>query len=324
MKQVLLSGVKPTGTVHIGNYFGAIKQFVDLTKQYETYIFVADLHALTSVKDRATLAEGIVETAITYLVAGLDPKHVTLFKQSDVPQLTELAWTFNCLTTMPYLMRAHAFKDAEAKNKEINVGVFDYPILMAADILLPNADVVPVGKDQEQHVEIARDLAEKFNRTYGETFKLPKAIIEKEVATVPGTDGQKMSKSYGNVISLFATDAEIEKLVMTIPTDSTPVQEAKDPDASNLFNIHKLLLDDAGVVALRNKYTTPGMSYKEAKDMLIADLKIFIAPFRERREYWVKNRHKVLQILKQGGKKMNKHAENRMKDIRKKIGVLLY
>jgi tryptophanyl-tRNA synthetase len=324
MKQVLLSGVKPTGAVHIGNYFGAIKQFVDLTTQYETYIFVADLHALTSIKDRKTLEEGIIDTAITYLAAGIDPKKVTLFKQSDTPQLTELAWTFNCLTTMPYLMRAHAFKDAEAKNKEINVGVFDYPILMAADILLPHADVVPVGKDQEQHVEIARDLAEKFNRTYGDTFKLPKAIIDKDVATVPGTDGQKMSKSYGNVISLFASDEEIEKLVMTIPTDSTPITEGKNPDTSNLFNIHKLLLTEEEVFALRQKYTTPGMSYKEAKDMLINDLKRFIAPFRERRAYWIKNRNKVVSILAKGGKKMHDLAEKRMKDIRKKIGVSIY
>jgi len=324
MKPILLSGVKATGEPHIGNYFGAIKQFVDMQGEYDTYVFIPDLHSLTSVKDRQTLEDNIFETMLTYLAAGLDPKKVTLFKQSDVPQVTELMWIFNCLTTMPYLMRGHAFKDAEAKNKEINVGIFDYPVLMAADILLPNADVVPVGKDQEQHVEIARDIAEKFNRTYGDTFKLPKAIIKEGVSVVPGTDGQKMSKSYGNVISLFASDEEIEKLVITIPTDSTPVDAPKDPDTNNIFNIHKLLHDEAGVAELRKKYTTPGMSYRDAKQMLITDLKAFIAPFRERRDYWVKNRSKVLKILQKGGKKMNKLAEKRMQDIRKKIGVSLY
>lgn len=324
MKQILLSGVKPTGAVHIGNYFGALKQFVDLTAAYETNIFIADLHALTTIKDRATLEQLIIDTAVTYLAIGLDPKKITLFKQSDVPQVTELAWIFNCLTTMPYLMRAHAFKDAEAKNKEISVGVFDYPILMAADILLPNAHVVPVGKDQEQHVEIARDIAEKFNRIYGNTFNLPQAIIKKEVATVPGIDGQKMSKSYGNVISLFATDTEIEKLVMSIPTDSTPVDQPKNPDTNNIFNIHRLLLGEVGEQELRIRYATPGMSYKDAKALLIADLKTFITPFREKQQYWSNNRSKVLTILKAGGKKMNKRAEQRMRDIRKKIGTVLY
>lgn len=323
-KPILLSGVKATGEPHIGNYFGAIKQFVEMQHDYDTYVFIPDLHSLTSVKDRKTLEDNIFETMLTYLAAGLDPKKVTFFKQSDVPQVTELTWIFNCLITMPYLMRAHAFKDAEAKNKEINVGVFDYPVLMAADILLPGANIVPVGKDQEQHVEIARDIAEKFNRTYGETFVLPKALIKEDVAVVPGTDGQKMSKSYGNVISLFASDEAIDKLVATIPTDSTPVDAPKNPDTNNIFNIHKLLLSDADAAALRTCYETPGMSYKEAKDALAKDLKAFIAPFRERRAYWEKNRSKVLKILKNGGKKMNKRAEARMKDVRTKIGVSLY
>ncbi|MEY2640975.1 MAG: hypothetical protein RL150_368 [Candidatus Parcubacteria bacterium] len=322
-KPILLSGVKATGDPHIGNYFGAIKQFVDMQHDYDTHVFIPDLHSLTSVKDRAQLEHNIFETMLTYLAAGLDPKRVTFFKQSDVPQVTELTWMFNCLTTMPYLMRAHAFKDAEAKNKEINVGIFDYPVLMAADILLPGAAIVPVGKDQEQHVEIARDIAEKFNRTYGDTFSLPKALIKEDVAVVPGTDGQKMSKSYGNVISLFATDDEIDKLVATIPTDSTPVDAPKNPDTSNIFNIHKLLLDEAGVAALRKRYETPGMSYKDAKDALKQDLKAFIAPFRERRAYWEKNRGKVLKILKKGGAKMHKRAEATMRDIRTKVGLTL-
>jgi len=324
MKQVLLSGVKATGKPHIGNYFGAIKQFIDLQDQYDTYIFIPDLHSITTVKNPKQLEANIFETAVTYLACGIDPKKVTLFKQSDVPQVTELTWIFNCLTTMPYLMRAHAYKDAEAKNKDITVGIFNYPVLMAADILLPNANVVPVGKDQEQHIEIARDIAQKFNSTYGETFASPKAIIKEDVAVVPGIDGQKMSKSYGNVISLFSTDEEIDALVAKIPTDSTPVNAPKDTTTNNIFNIHTLLLENEEKAALKNLYETPGLSYKDAKDNLSKDLKAFIAPLRERHEYWKNNPKKVHAILKKGGKKMNKLAEARMKEIRKKVGVSLY
>ncbi len=180
-KKILLSGIQPSGRPHIGNYFGALKQFVDLQDTYESYVFIADLHALTSVQNGKQLSEAIVDVALDYLAIGLDPEKVTLYKQSDVPAHTELGWIFNCITTMPYLMRSHAFKDAEARNKEINVGRFDYPMLMAADILLYEPDVVPVGQDQKQHVEIARDTAEKFNHIYGETFKLPEPIIKKRL-----------------------------------------------------------------------------------------------------------------------------------------------
>ena len=232
-RKILLSGVKPTGRVHIGNYFGAMKQFVEMQNDFESYIFIADYHAVTTVQSKEELSKGIVDVALDYLAIGLDPKKVVLFKQSDVPAVHELTWIFNCITTMPYLMRAHAYKDAEAKNKEINVGVFDYPILMASDILLQDADVVPVGQDQKQHVEYARDTAQKFNNVFGagkEIFKLPEPLILKSVETVPGTDGKKMSKSYGNVIPLFATYEEIKKAVMSIPTDSKGVEESKNPE----------------------------------------------------------------------------------------------
>ena len=218
-QKIMLSGVKPTGRPHIGNYFGAMRQFVELQNDYRTHIMLADLHALTTVKNAKQLKADTLDLAIDYLAIGLDPNKVTLFKQSDVPEHSELAWIFDCITTMPYLMRAHAYKDAEAKNKELDVGTFTYPMLMAADILLYDTDVVPVGKDQQQHVEYVRDTAEKFNRLFGETFKLPKAMILEAVETVPGLDGQKMSKSYGNTIPLFAKDAEIKKLVMSIVTD---------------------------------------------------------------------------------------------------------
>jgi len=319
MKKKLISGIKPTGKLHLGNYFGAMKQFIDLQNEYDSNIFIADFHALTSIQDRKTLEENIINIAIDYLAVGLDPKKVNLFKQSDVPEVTEANWIFNCITTMPFLMRAHSFKDAEAKNKEINVGIFDYPLLMAADILLPGADVVPVGKDQKQHVEIARDTVEKFNRIYGDTFKLPKAIIKSEVETVPGVDGQKMSKSYNNTIPLFASDEEIKKIVMSIKTDSKSPEESKNPDEVIIYQIHKLVIDSKKDNEIRSKYNI-GIGYKEAKDLLVEDLISFIKPIREKREYWVKNPNKVKKILEKGGKKARKEISAKMHEVRKKVG----
>jgi tryptophanyl-tRNA synthetase len=315
MKKILLSGVKPTGRPHIGNYFGAMKQFVELQNEHEAHIFIADLHALTTVQNREELEANTLGVLLDYMAIGLDPKNVTLYKQSDVPQVTELTWILNCLATMPYLMRAHAFKDAEAKNKEINVGVFDYPLLMAADILLPGADIVPVGQDQKQHVEIARDMAQKFNNAFGETFKLPEAMIISDMATVPGTDGQKMSKSYGNTIPLFATDEEIEKAVMGIVTDSgSDVPE-------NVYAIHSLLRNknDLEVIYSENKG-----QYKKLKELLIEDLKAFIKPMREKRQALEEDKNAVLEILKSGGKAANERAEKKMEEVRKAVGLKLY
>lgn len=323
-RKILVSGVKPTGRVHIGNYFGAMKQFVELQDKYESYIFIADYHAMTTVQNRAELMQGIIDVALDYLAIGLDPKKVTLFKQSDVPQVAELSWMFNCITTMPYLMRSHAYKDAQAKDKEINVGVFDYPLLMAADILMQDADVVPVGQDQKQHVEYARDTAQKFNRIYGETFKMPEHFIITNVETIPGTDGKKMSKSNDNVIPLFATDDEIKKAVMKIPTDSKGVEESKNPDESAIFAIHKLLLNGEALKNLEDKYKNGGMGYKEAKELLINDLIAFIKPMREKRAMLAEDMEDVLDILKNGGKRAQMNAEKKMKEIREKVGVEIY
>lgn len=323
-KKILLSGIKPSGRLHIGNYFGAMRQFLDLQNEYESYIFIADYHAMTTLQDGKQMQKNILDLVIDYLAVGLDPKKVVLFKQSDVPQVTELAWMFNCITTVPYLMRAHAFKDAEAKNAEINVGVFDYPILMAADILIQDADVVPVGQDQKQHVEYARDTAQKFNRIFGnndEIFKLPEPLILKEVETVPGTDGRKMSKSYGNVIPLFASDEEIRKAVMSIPTDSKGVAEPKNPDESNLFAIHKLFLKGPKLEEIRARYTNGGLGYKEAKELLIADLTAFIKPIREKREVLARDLRYVKKVLKKGGIAANKRAEAKIKIVREKVGI---
>jgi tryptophanyl-tRNA synthetase len=323
MKQKLISGIKPTGRPHLGNYFGAMKQFVDLQDQYNSSVFIADYHALTSVNDADAMRSDILDIAIDYLAIGLDPKKVTLFKQSDVPQVTEAAWIFDCITTMPQLMRAHSFKDAEAKDKEINVGVFNYPILMAADILLSDADVVPVGQDQKQHIEIARDTAGKFNRQFGDTFKNPKEIILEEVATVPGIDGQKMSKSYGNTIPLFATDEEIKSAVMKIPTDSSGIDDPKNPDESIIYQIHSLVVSEDKKQELRDSFEKGGVGYKDLKENLITDLVAFISPMRERRAEIAKNPKKVLKILKRGGEVARKNAESKMIEVRSKIGINL-
>lgn len=314
-KKILLSGVKPTGRPHIGNFFGAMRQFVELQDKYECYIFIADFHALTTVQNAKEMEENILGVLLDYLAIGLNPKKVTIFKQSDVPQVFELAWIFNCITTMPYLMRAHAFKDAEAKNKEINVGIFDYPLLMAADILIQDANVVPIGQDQKQHVEIARDTAMKFNRIFGETFVVPEHLILDSVKTVPGIDGQKMSKSYGNTISLFATDEEIRKAVMSIVTDSS----AGVP--KNVRAIHELFRDGKYLDDLYAKNTG---KYKVLKEALLTDVISFIKPLREKRQSLEKDNKKVLKILKDGGEEARDRAEKKMELVRKLIGTKLY
>jgi len=315
MKKILLSGVKPTGACHIGNYFGAMKQFVDFSQDYESYVFIADYHALNFVQNKREMQKIIIDVLLDYLAIGLDPQKVVLFKQSDISEHTELTWIFDTITTMPYLQRAHAYKDAIARNKEVNIGTFNYPMLMAADILLYKTDVVPVGQDQKQHVEIARDTAQKFNRIFGETFKLPEHMILKDVAIVPGTDGRKMSKSYGNTIPLFAEYDEIKKCVMKIVTDST----GEFP--KNIYAIHKLLRPEG---ELKKVYEEKKGKYKEIKEMLIEDLERFIAPMREKRKEFEKNIPKLMEILKEGKEKAKKIASQKMEEVREKIGVKLY
>jgi len=323
-KKILVSGVKPTGRPHIGNYFGAMKQFVDLQDEYNCHIFIADLHALTTVQNAGEMRENIINLIIDYLAIGLDPERVVFYKQSDIKEHAELAWIFNCITTMPYLMRAHAFKDAEARNKEINVGIFDYPMLMAADILLYDADVVPVGKDQKQHIEFTRDTAEKFNRIFGQTFKLPKDLIIESIESIPGTDGQKMSKSYDNTIELFAEYDDIKKAVMSIPTDSLGIDEPKDPDKDNVFALHKLFATSDELAGIRERYKKGGLGHKESKEILIENIERMIAPLREKREEIAGNRDRILDILKRGAETASKQAGMKMSDVRKKIGVDIY
>jgi tryptophanyl-tRNA synthetase len=318
-KKILLSGVQPTGTLHIGNYFGAIRQFVDLQDKYDTRIFIADFHAITTVQDKELLSHNIYDIVCDYLALGLDPEKIVLFQQSKIPEVAELTWYFNCLTTVPYLERAHAYKDKVANGKEPSVGLFDYPILMASDILIQDAHVVPVGQDQKQHIEFARDIAEKFNRVYGETFRLPEPLIMDTVAIVPGTDGRKMSKSYGNTIPLFATEEEIKKAVMSIPTDSRGKDEVKNPDDLVLYQIHKLFNDTPEI---RAGYTQ-GLGYKDAKEMLIADINAWIAPLREKRAFIAADKKMVLKVLEHGAQQARTIVEEKMKEVREKIGLLL-
>ncbi len=312
MKKLILSGLKPTGRPHLGNYFGAMKQWVELSNENESYVFIADYHALNFIQNKDEMKQNIIGVLLDYLAIGLDPEKVTLYKQSDISEHAELAWIFDTLTTMPYLMRAHAFKDAEAKNKEISVGTFNYPMLMAADILLYEPDLVPVGQDQKQHVEIARDAAQKFNNTFGETFKMPEHMILENVAVVPGTDGLKMSKSYKNTIPLFAEYEEIKKCVMSIVTDSgSDIPE-------NVYAIHKLVRSED---ELKSLYEDNKGKYKILKETLIEDLEKFIAPLRERRKEWEGKLPEALEILKAGGEKMKQKAVAKMSEIKEKIGV---
>jgi tryptophanyl-tRNA synthetase len=324
-KKILLSGVKPTGRPHIGNYFGAMKQFVDMQNDYQNMIFIADYHALNFIQNGDEMRQQIIDLTIDYLAIGLDPQKTLLYKQSDIPEHAELTWIFDTITTMPYLMRAHAYKDAEAKDKEISVGTFNYPMLMAADILMYDADVVPVGQDQKQHVEYARDTAQKFNFIFKkEVFKLPESKILDTVAVVPGTDGQKMSKSYGNTIGLFDTLEEITKAVMSIPTDSKPINEPRNPDEDNVFKLHKLFAKDDELFDLRERYQKGGMGHKESKEILIKNIDAFIAPLREKREQLAGDVDYVLDVLKEGGKRAKLKAEKKMEMVRQAVGVKLY
>ncbi|MFP4539424.1 MAG: tryptophan--tRNA ligase [Candidatus Paceibacterota bacterium] len=321
-KPILISGMKPTGRIHLGNYLGAIKQVIDLKDKYDTTFFIADLHALTSVHNSKDLRQNTRQLALDCLGAGIDTETMGFYKQSDLPEVTELCWIFNCLLNVSYLMRAHAYKDAVAKGEEANAGLFSYPVLMAADILIHKSKVVPVGEDQRQHLEYARDLADKFNKTYKKVFPLPKGIIPESVGIIPGTDGRKMSKSYNNTISLFAEREEIKKEVMKIPTDSKSIEEAKDPDTCNVFRIYSLVAPKKDTQVLRKRYTEGGVGYKEAKDILIDALDEYLRPFRERRKKYEKDPEKLEKALGKGSKKARANTLKTMEEVRRAVGIL--
>ncbi len=330
MKKIFFTGVQPSGRPHLGNYFGTMKQLVDNQGSYDTRAAIVDMHALTTMQDGETLAGGSLDLAIDYLAIGLDPKEVLIFKQSDMPEVTEMAWAFNCITTMPYLSQAHAYKDKVAKGKEATVGLFDYPVLMAADILIQNADIVPVGKDQRQHVEMARDIAEKFNRIFctekgkPELFKLPTAQILEDVETIPGIDGQKMSKSYNNHIPLFSEDDEIRRLVMAIVTDSGNADDIASGKISGIpehvYNIHKLVRDKASLDEL---YAAHKGKYKALKEALIEDLIAFIKPLRERRAEIAKDPEAVKKMLADNAGRVRDLTAGLVTEFRKRVGFCL-
>jgi len=312
MKKRLFTGLQPSGTLHIGNYFGSLKPFLDVYEQYESFLMVADLHALTSLKDSEALRQNIFNIVKDYLAVGIDPEKATLFKQSDNQDHAELGWILNCQVTVPFLMQAHSYKDKVAKGLEPNAGLFTYPMLMASDILLYDTDVVPVGEDQRQHIEYAREAATKFNLAYGDTLKEPKEMILKGVGIVPGTDGQKMSKSYKNTIPLFGTKDEISKAVMSIVTDSS----GERPE--NVYRIHTLFRSGAELEALYEEHKG---KYKNLKEALIEDIEAFIAPLRTKRENITDD--EVRMVLKEGAERTKAVSGEKMKQVRQAIGIAL-
>lgn len=311
-KQRLLTGLQPSGQLHIGNYFGALKPFVDLHEEYESFLMVVDYHALTTLKDPQLLRTNIIDAVRAYLAAGVDPQEAIFFKQSDISEHTELAWILECQVTVPFLMQAHSYKDKIAKGLEANAGLFNYPMLMAADILLYGTDVVPVGQDQRQHLEYTREAAAKFNLAYGETFKEPREFIQETVAVVPGTDGQKMSKSYKNTIPLFGSKDEVAKAVMSIVTDST----GERPE--HVYAIHKLFKNEAELGAL---YGENQNNYKALKEALIEDIEGALGPLREKRNAITDA--DVKRVLKEGAERAKVYASAKMDEVRTKIGVTL-
>ncbi len=325
MKKRILSGAQPSGTLHLGNYLGALKNHVEMQKEYECFIFLADLHALTTVRDAAKLRQFTLSLAMDYLALGIDPEKTVFFRQSDVYQHTELAWIFSCVTPISLLERAHAYKDAVAKNmKDATAGLFTYPVLMAADILLYQPDIVPVGKDQKQHVEIARDIGGKFNDTFGQVFKLPEPYIPEDAGYVIGTDGEhKMSKSYGNVIEIFADEALLQKQIMGIKTDSTPLEAPKDPYKDIVYKLYSYLGTKKEQEALAKKYKAGGFGYGEAKKILLAKILDYFGQARKKRFELQKNLGYVENALQEGSKKAKKMAEITMKRVKEKAGLLL-
>ncbi len=319
--QRILSGIQPSGQLHIGNYFGMMKTMIANMEQSDLYVFIVDLHALTSVHDRSKLSTGTLEAAADFLALGLDPDKCTFWVQSDVPEVCELAWVLSNVTSMGLLERCHSYKDKTAKGIAASHGLFAYPVLMAADILLYQAELVPVGKDQKQHLEVARDIAVSFNNTFGETFILPEAIISESTAIVPGLDGQKMSKSYGNTIPIFLEDKELRKRVMAVQTDSTPVEEPKDPDKCNLFALLKLFAPPEKLAEVRNLYVNGGAAYGHLKQDLFEMIRDYYAEARAKRKELLANQDGLREILKKGADKARAKAAVTLDLVRDRAGL---
>ena len=317
----ILSGIQPSGTLHIGNYFGAIQKIVQAQEEGDLFAFIASYHALTSVKDKEELKNNIFEVAVNFLASGIDPDKCTFWVQSDVKEVLELYWILSNHTPMGLLERAHSYKDKVARGKSSHHGLFSYPVLMAADILLFDSEIVPVGKDQIQHVEIARDIATSFNHTYGNFLTLPKSKVDEEVATVPGTDGAKMSKSYNNTIDMFASKKVLKKQVMGIVTDSKGLDDVKDWSNCNIYTLCKLFMNEDELKTLQKRYETPGEGYGHFKLTLLEKVTEYFAPFEKRREELLANQEEVKLILEKGANKARKLAESKMILIREAVGL---
>jgi tryptophanyl-tRNA synthetase len=317
----ILSGIQPSGVLHIGNYFGMMRPAIELQKEGETFYFIADYHALTSLRDPAALRENSRRVALDFLACGLDPDKAVLFRQSDVPQTTELAWILSTVTPVSRLELAHSYKDKIARGMAANAGLFTYPVLMAADILIYDSDAVPVGKDQKQHIEITRDIASRINEAYGDIFKLPEPRINPQTETVPGIDGQKMSKSYGNNLDIFGDEKETRKRVMSIVTDSTPVEAPKDPERSTIVQLYSLFASKDEVDNMRDRFKKGGTGYGDFKKQLFEKLWEYFAPMRQRREQLLRDKSYIDNVLAKGAQRANEIADQVMARVRKAVGL---
>jgi tryptophanyl-tRNA synthetase len=317
----ILSGIQPSGVLHIGNYFGMMRPAVALQAEGEAFYFIAEYHALTSLRDPNALRENSRRVALDFLACGLDPERAALFRQSDVPQVTELAWILSTIAPMGLLERAHSYKDKLARGMAASAGLFNYPVLMAADILIYDSDIVPVGKDQKQHIEMTRDLAVKMNETYGKIFKLPEPRIHAETEVVPGIDGQKMSKSYGNNIDIFGDEKETRKRVMSIVTDSTPVEAPKNPATSTIFQLYSLFASKDEIAEMQERFQKGGTGYGDFKKQLFEKLWEYFAPMRKRREEILADTSYIDNALSRGAERANDIADEVMKRVRSAVGL---
>jgi tryptophanyl-tRNA synthetase len=317
----VLSGIQPSGRLHIGNFFGATRQHLKLQAEHDCFYFIADYHALTSNPKPADVAQYSLDVVMDYIALGLDTKKTVFWRQSDVPEVTELTWLLSCVTPMGLLQRCTSFKDKVAQGISPNHGLFAYPVLQAADILAYKSDLVPVGADQKQHIEVTRDIAMRFNNAYGEVFAIPKEYIVESVAVVPGTDGQKMSKSYGNTIEIFEPEKSARKKIMSIVTDSTPVEDPKDPEKCNVFALLKLVASPEELAEWGKRYRSGGMGYSEAKKRLAELIIEYFAPFRQKRTELEKNISYVKDVLADGAARAKAVASKVLEEARQAVGL---
>lgn len=316
-----LSGIQPSGDLHIGNYFGALKQYIKLQDEHEGFYFIANYHALTTIRDAETLRANVLSLATDFLALGLDPNRATIFKQSDVPEVTELTWLLSVVTPMGLLERCHAYKEKVAEGVPADHGLFAYPVLMAADILIYQSDIVPVGQDQKQHVEVTRDIAAKFNNTFGKVLKIPEPYILRQSAVVPGIDGRKMSKSYNNTILIFEEPSQIKKKVMSIKTDSRPIEEPKDPEQDNLYALYRLFAPPERAAEMAERYRRGGVGYGEVKKELVGLITDYFAPYRDRRAEIMRDPDYVHDVLRAGGQRARVEAQKTLQMARDAAGV---